>query len=33
MSDRPKEALIQAFHSFLLQGGSYSRINEARKQA
>ena len=33
MSDRPKEALIQAFHSFLLQGGSYSRINEARRQA
>ena len=33
MSDRPKEALIQAFNSFLLRGGSYSRINEARKQA
>ena len=33
MSDRPKEDLIQAFHSFLLQGGSYSRINEARRQA
>lgn len=33
MSDRSKEALIRAFHSFLLQGGSYNRINEARRQA
>ncbi|MDX2241464.1 MAG: strawberry notch C-terminal domain-containing protein [Leptolyngbyaceae cyanobacterium bins.302] len=33
MSDRLKEALIWAFHSFLLQGGSYNRINEARRQA
>ena len=33
MSTDRKERLIQTFHSFLRQGGSYSRINQARKQA
>ena len=31
--DERKEALIRAFHSSLLQGENYARINQARKQA
>jgi DNA polymerase I-like protein with 3'-5' exonuclease and polymerase domains/septum formation inhibitor MinC len=33
MSDHFKERLIQAFHSSLLQGESYSRIHQARSHA
>ncbi|MEX0270496.1 DNA polymerase [Leptolyngbyaceae cyanobacterium UHCC 1019] len=33
MFDDRKEALIRAFHSSLLQGENYARINQARKQA
>lgn len=33
MSAEQKEALVRAFHSSLLQGENYERINQARKQA
>ena len=33
MSAEHKEALIRAFHSSLLEGENYDRINQARKQA
>jgi|GEM_PF-229513 len=33
MFDDRKEALIRAFHSSLLEGENYARINQARKQA
>ena len=33
MTAEQKEALIKAFHSSLLEGENYERINQARKQA